>query len=72
MTFGQVPSGTCDAILTIRATATAAVTWTLDGRTLVWPAGAPTLTTGYTYEILISWNALLGKWIGRAQLGAAN
>lgn len=72
VTFTNVPYGTCDTIISIRATATAAFTWTLDGRTLVWPAGAPTLTSGYTYEILISWNALLGKWIGRAQIGAAN
>ena len=72
VTFSNVPYGTCDSIVIIKATATASVTWTLDGRTLVWPAGAPTLTTGYTYEILFSYNVLLGKWIGRTQLGAAN
>ena len=75
--FSNVPSDTCDSILTIKATATASVTWTLgspdsSSRTIVWPAGAPVLTSGYTYEILISWCALLGKWIGRTQLGAAN
>lgn len=72
VTFTNVPYGTCDTVLSIKATGTAAVTWTLDGRTLVWPAGAPTLTSGYTYEILFSWNAQISKWIGRAQLGAAN
>lgn len=75
VTFTNVPYGTCDTIITIKATGTAAVTWTLDNdpnRPLVWPSGAPTLTTGYTYEILFSYNALLGKWIGRAQAGAAN
>jgi len=72
VTFSNVPYGTCDTILTIKATATAAVTWTLDGRTLVWPSGAPTLTSGYTYDILFSYSPLLGKWVGRAQVGAAN
>ena len=72
VTFTNVPYGTCDSIISIKATGTAAVTWTLDGRTLVWPAGAPTLTSGYTYEILFTYNILLAKWIGRAQLGAAN
>ena len=67
-----VPYGTCDAIMTIKANATAAVTWTLDGRTLVWPNGAPTLTEGYTYIILFSYIPLLGKWVGFAQAGAAN
>lgn len=70
--FDNVPYGTCDVILTIKATANASVTWALDSRTLVWPAGAPTLTSGYTYEILFSYLPLLGKWVGRAQLGAAN
>lgn len=70
--FSNVPSGTCDTILTIKATGTAAVTWTLDSRTVVWPAGAPTLTSGYTYLILLSYIPSLGKWIGLAQLGAAN
>lgn len=72
VTFSNVPYGPCDTILTIKATATAAVTWTLDGRTLVWPAGAPTLTSGYTYEILFSYLPPLGKWVGRTALGAAN
>jgi hypothetical protein len=72
VTFTNVPYGTCDSILTIKATGTAAVTWTLDGRTLVWPAGAPTLTSGYTYDILFSYVPILGKWVGRAQRGAAN
>ena len=72
VTFANVPYGTCDSIISIKATGTAAVTWTLDGRTLVWPAGAPTLTSGYTYDILFSYSPLLGKWVGRAQLGAAN
>lgn len=72
VTFSNVPYGVCDCIVTIKATATAPVTWTLDGRTLVWPAGAPTLTSGYTYEILFSYLPLLGKWTGRTQLGAAN
>ena len=70
--FSNKPYGTCDVILTIKSTATAAVTWTLDGITLVWPAGAPTLTSGYTYDILFSYVPVLGKWVGRAQLGAAN
>ena len=70
--FMNVPYGTADAILTIKATATAAVTWTLDGNTLVWPNGAPTLTAGYTYIILFSYIPLLGKWVGFAQAGAAN
>ena len=72
VTFSNVPYGTADVILTIKATGTASVTWTLDGRTLVWPAGAPTLTTGYTYDILFSYVPILGKWVGRAQIGAAN
>lgn len=72
VTFSNVPYGTCDSIISIKATATAAFTWTLDGRTLVWPAGAPTLTSGYTYDILFSYSALLGKWVGRAQIGVAN
>lgn len=67
-----IPYGTCDMIMTIKATATAAVTWTLDGRTLVWPNGAPTLTAGYTYIILFSYIPLLGKWVGFAQAGAEN
>lgn len=70
--FSNVPYGTCDSILTIKASATATVTWTLDGRTLVWPTGAPTLTSGYTYDILFSYEPLLTKWVGRAQIGAAN
>jgi len=70
--FLSVPYGTCDVILTIKATATAAVTWKLDDRTLVWPAGAPTLASGYTYEILFSYLQISGKWVGRAQAGAAN
>ncbi|MFA5424644.1 MAG: hypothetical protein WC374_12390, partial [Phycisphaerae bacterium] len=70
--FSNVPYGTCDSILTIKATETASVTWTLDGRALVWPADAPTLTTGYTYDILFSYVPTLEKWVGRAQLGAAN
>lgn len=72
--FSNTPSNDypCDSVFTIKATATAAVTWTLDGRTLVWPAGAPTLTSGYTYDILFSYSPKLGKWIGRTQLGAAN
>ena len=70
--FWNVPYKTCDVILTIKMTATAPVTWLLDSRTLVWPAGAPTLTSGFTYEILFSYVPLIGKWIGRAQLGAAN
>lgn len=72
VTFSNVPYGTCDSVITIKATATASVTWTLDGRTLVWPAGAPTLTAGYTYDILFSYVPILAKWVGRAQLGAAN
>ena len=70
--FMNVPHGTADAILTIKATATAVVTWTLDGITLVWPNGAPTLTAGYTYIILFSYIPLLGKWVGFAQAGAVN
>lgn len=70
--FSNKPYGTCDVILTIKATATASVTWTLDGITLVWPAGAPTVTAGYTYDILFSYVPILGKWVGRAQRGAAN
>lgn len=72
VTFDNVPYGTCDVILTIKATGTAAVTWTLDGRTLVWPNGAPTLTSGYTYLILFTYSPLLGKWMGFAQAGGAN
>ena len=72
VTFTNVPYGTCDVILTIKSTATASVTWTLDGRTLVWPDGAPTLTTGYTYLILFTWVPLLAKWYGKAMTGAAN
>ena len=72
VTFTNVPHGTCDSIITVKATGTASVTWTLDGRTLVWPAGAPTLTSGYTYDILFSYSPLLAKWVGRAQKGAAN
>ena len=72
VTFSNVPYGTCDVILTIKATGTAAVTWTLDGRALVWPNGAPTLTSGYTYLILFTYSPLLGKWMGFAQAGGAN
>ena len=72
VTFNNVPYGTCDVLLTIKATGTAAVTWTLDGRTVVWLGSAPTLTTGYTYLVLFSYVPTLGKWIGIAQLGAAN
>ena len=71
----QVPYGTCDVMMTIKATATAPVTWSLDNnvsRPLVWPNGAPTLTEGYTYIILFSYIPLLGKWVGFAQAGAAN
>jgi hypothetical protein len=72
VTFSNVPYGACDILLNIKATATASVTWTLDGRTVVWPSGAPALTSGSTYDILLSFCPANGKWIGRAQAGAAN
>lgn len=63
--FSNVPSGACDVLLEIKATATpASVTYTLNGSTVVWMnTTAITITSGYTYYLLVTYNQLLSKWV---------
>ena len=72
VTASSAPYGTCDIILTIKMTATAAIIWTLDGRSTTWAGAEPTWTSGYTYHVLLSYSTLLSKWILTALPGAAN
>lgn len=69
ITFSNVPAGRCEVFLEVTASATAAVTWTLNGGALAWAGGAPVLTAPKTYRILFITNDSGATWDAYASMG---
>jgi hypothetical protein len=72
ITFSNVPTGRCEVFLEITASATAAMTWTLNGGTVGWSLSiAPVLTSGYVYRVMLITNDSGTTWDGYLAGGVA-
>lgn len=70
--LSNVPAGRCEVFLEITASATAAVTWTLNGGTVAWMLSiAPVLTAGYIHRIMLITNDGGATWDGYSLGGVA-